>query len=167
MELPAPWKNGGGVTHEVATFPVDASIEDFKWRLSIADVDAAAPFSLLNESDRILTVLVGRMELIVGHEQRVVTLQPGQPFAFPGEAAVAGRPVEGRMRNFNVLVRRDVWHARVEPWCHGLPTTGLRIILATEACGILQPLDAAMLSEGEESPSDFVGLQVTLMVATR
>lgn len=44
-----PWKNGGGITREVASGTVkaptaSAEITDgFDWRVSVADVDAEAP----------------------------------------------------------------------------------------------------------------------------
>ena len=41
----APWKNGGGVTREVAAFPSHARLNYFVWRVSIADVAQAGPFS--------------------------------------------------------------------------------------------------------------------------
>ena len=37
----SPWKNGGGVTREVAKSPSQAPF----WRLSIANVDQEGPFS--------------------------------------------------------------------------------------------------------------------------
>ena len=47
-----PWKNGGGLTREVAAFPANASMADFDWRISIADVAAAGPFSRFENVDR-------------------------------------------------------------------------------------------------------------------
>ena len=42
-----PWKNGRGVTRELAVWPEDASFErgDFEWRISASGVDAAGSFS--------------------------------------------------------------------------------------------------------------------------
>src|SRR5258708_2763617 len=42
-----PWKNGRGVTDELALWPPGASFErgDFDWRIACAGVDAAGPFS--------------------------------------------------------------------------------------------------------------------------
>jgi len=37
-----PWKNGGGITHEA--IPVPASSDPFRWRVSVAHVDASGPF---------------------------------------------------------------------------------------------------------------------------
>jgi hypothetical protein len=39
-----PWKNGGGVTHEILRWP-DASADDYQLRISLAEDRAAAPFS--------------------------------------------------------------------------------------------------------------------------
>ena len=33
-----PWKNGAGVTTEIAVFPESAGLDDFEWRLSMATV---------------------------------------------------------------------------------------------------------------------------------
>lgn len=30
-----PWKNGGGLTREVAAFPADAGLDTFVWRVSV------------------------------------------------------------------------------------------------------------------------------------
>ena len=32
-----PWKNGGGVTRDVAIAPPDANLDTFDWRISFAD----------------------------------------------------------------------------------------------------------------------------------
>jgi len=40
-----PWKNGGGVTTEIAIAPEGATLDNFDWRVSTAQVDAAGPFS--------------------------------------------------------------------------------------------------------------------------
>jgi len=39
---PQPWKNGGGVTHEVVRWP---DVEDYEIRISLADDRVAGPFS--------------------------------------------------------------------------------------------------------------------------
>jgi environmental stress-induced protein Ves len=52
-----PWKNGLGVTREIAVEPVGASMDDFLWRVSIADVDTASPFSTFPGIDRTIVLL--------------------------------------------------------------------------------------------------------------
>ena len=40
-----PWKNGAGVTREVAAWPPEARLDDFGWRVSMARVERDGPFS--------------------------------------------------------------------------------------------------------------------------
>lgn len=55
-----PWKDGGGVTTELATSPEGAGINgDFAWRLSSAPVVASGPFSRFPGRLRALVLLDG------------------------------------------------------------------------------------------------------------
>ena len=54
-----PWKNGGGMTREVAAYPVGASLDTFVWRVSVADVEQPGPFSTFAGIDRTLVLLAG------------------------------------------------------------------------------------------------------------
>ncbi len=54
-----PWKNGGGVTVEIAIHPQGASVDDFDWRVSMATVASDGPFSVFPGIDRTLSVLEG------------------------------------------------------------------------------------------------------------
>jgi len=48
-ERPAlPWKNGGGVTREVAATPPGVIWVHFDWRVSIAEIHSAGPFFALS-----------------------------------------------------------------------------------------------------------------------
>ncbi|HAJ22213.1 MAG TPA: HutD-family protein, partial [Rhodospirillaceae bacterium] len=51
-----PWKNGGGITREIA---LKEDEDGFLWRLSIADVRTDGPFSSFPDRHRILTVIAG------------------------------------------------------------------------------------------------------------
>ena len=53
------WKNGGGVTHELAVWPDGADLSRFDARLSMAEVAADGPFSAFAGIDRTLAVLEG------------------------------------------------------------------------------------------------------------
>jgi len=64
--LTRPWKNGGGTTRDIASSPPGASLDDFVWRLSLAQVDRDGPFSRFDNVDRTLVLLSGAMTL---HEQ--------------------------------------------------------------------------------------------------
>lgn len=104
---PQPWKNGLGVTAEIACSPAGASLADFDWRISQAVVDGDGPFSVFAGVDRHLAVLHGRMRLSLGLSRSLVC-GPGTPVAsFPGEQPTSARVLEGPVIDLNVMVRRD------------------------------------------------------------
>lgn len=101
-----PWKNGGGVTYELAAFPEGAGFDDFLWRLSMAEVASDGPFSAFPGVDRTLTLLDGA-GIALDFSGRAATLAPGAaPFSFPGEAAVIGRLLGGPILDLNMMTRR-------------------------------------------------------------
>ncbi|QDE41072.1 HutD family protein [Luteibacter pinisoli] len=109
-----PWKNGLGITRELAVEPPGASMDAFAWRVSIADVDTASPFSTFPGIDRTIVLLEGAgftMVMDGDHEHALTT--PCEPFAFPGEATVDVRLAGGATRDFNLMVRRGVGTARL------------------------------------------------------
>jgi uncharacterized protein len=99
-----PWKNGGGTTRDIAVSPPGASLDDFVWRLSLAQVDRDGPFSRFDGVDRTLVLLSGAMTL---HEQgRRIDLVRHQPVVFEGERAIEATVVGGATLDFNVMTRR-------------------------------------------------------------
>jgi uncharacterized protein len=52
-----PWKNGGGVTHEAMRVP--AVGDPFRWRVSVARIDASGPFSDFAAYHRTMVLLRG------------------------------------------------------------------------------------------------------------
>ncbi|CAM5310154.1 hypothetical protein SAVIM338S_00591 [Streptomyces avidinii] len=102
----AAWKNGGGVTREIAAGPEGAGIEDFGWRVSLAEVTADGPFSAFPGVDRTLTLAEGAgMDLAIGSVRRLVD---GRyvPQRFPGDEPTDCRLLAGPVVNFNVMYRR-------------------------------------------------------------
>ena len=117
--LPTPWRNGLGITREIALFPPGAGADDFLWRASVADVVGAAPFSMFPGVDRVITLLDGQgfhMTLDGAHRHALTT--PFVPFAFAGEASVTVHLAGGPTRDFNLMLRRGRASGRVEV-CHG------------------------------------------------
>jgi uncharacterized protein len=108
----APWKNGGGVTHEIARSDADASPA---WRLSVATIDRDGPFSNFSGCDRTIVPIDGAgFELAFDDGTSVCLNRLFEPFAFAGEARVSCRLVDGRSRDFNVITRRDRWTHAVQ-----------------------------------------------------
>lgn len=158
-----PWKNGGGLTYEIATFPVGAGIDDFEWRVSIAEVASSGPFSHFDGCDRILTVLDGQLELRFIADGGNTVLCPGQSLWFPGDVAVMGNPIVGPVRDLNVMVRRGRWLATVTPWRPSLGTTiEMQLFFASSPDKWLGSRDAELLDASKIPPTDFTGYLISL-----
>lgn len=125
------WRNGGGVTHDVALFPEGAGDEDFLWRASIATIAADGPFSLWPGVDRALLLLHGRLALAVGGDER--NLEGGDPAqTFAGEEAVSARPLRGACTVLNLMARRGEARIALERWTAGRPSRADQFLLLTE-----------------------------------
>ncbi len=111
-----PWRNGGGVTGEVAREPAPGL--DFGWRLSIAEVARDGGFSSFAGCQRIIAVLEGQgMQLTVDGQAQPV-LGPGAPYAFSGDARVECRLPGGPIRDFNLIYRPERYSVRLQ-WLAG------------------------------------------------
>ncbi|WP_199834854.1 HutD family protein [Streptomyces sp. NRRL WC-3618] len=142
-----PWKNGGGMTREVASGAVQGPLapaepeDGFDWRVSVADVDAGGPFSSFPGIDRVITLVEGEgMVLTVDGTPHSVS--PLSPFAFSGEATTDCRLEAGAVRDMNVMTRRGRATARVR--IVAVPAAG-----GTEmACAAGETLLVMALTEG-------------------
>lgn len=118
--MATPWKNGGGVTREIAVYPVGASLDTFAWRVSVADVERAGPFSRFPGIDRTLVLLAGAgMHLTEARGATHALLEPLSVARFDGEAAIDAQLVDGPTRDFNLMVRRDRASATLQVWRSG------------------------------------------------
>ncbi len=109
-----PWKNGGGVTTEIAIAPEGATLDTFDWRISTAQVDAAGPFSRFAGIDRSLAVIAGGRLTMHRADGDVVSLAPGEaPTRFPGEVDIHAT-LDAPLSDFNVMTRRDTWAHHAE-----------------------------------------------------
>ncbi len=105
-----PWKNGGGVTSEVARAP-EGGGGDFDWRISIAEVAEGGPFSSFPGIDRVI-IRLGEAPLVLDVDGVEHDLARFVPFAFTGEAATSAALPGGPTRDLNVMTRRG--HATAE-----------------------------------------------------
>jgi len=112
-----PWKNGMGRTRELAVYPDGAGMDDFSWRVSVAEVDSAAPFSAFPGIDRHIALLDGAGFTMTLDDGQVHALHtPFTPFAFRGEAQVTVELLDGPTRDFNLMLRRERVHGELVLW---------------------------------------------------
>lgn len=131
-----PWKNGGGTTHEIAVGPEGAGMEDFLWRLSVAEVATSGPFSAFPGVDRTITLLEGDgLKLDFDEGDDLVLDVPWRPAAFDGGRACQGRLIGGPVKDFNVMTRRGRATHRVR--AVDLADQELTEALENEVTGIL------------------------------
>ncbi|HEY3180272.1 MAG TPA: HutD family protein [Casimicrobiaceae bacterium] len=106
------WKNGGGRTTEISTFPADASMERFIWRASVADIERSGPFSAFPGVDRTLVLLQGAGVVLTGVGDPLEVRAHYEPVQFAGDISLECTLTEGPVRDFNLMIRRT--HARGE-----------------------------------------------------
>ena len=94
-----PWKNGGGITRNIAL----ATFEDTTaWRLSRADVGQDGAFSSFAGLERILTVVSNTgMELL--HADGVLDADPWHPLRFGGGLDITSRLKDGPLTDLNLM----------------------------------------------------------------
>src|SRR5580693_9452195 len=88
-----PWRNGGGITREIAAWPPGATLTDFDWRVSMAAVREAGPFSHFPGIDRVLTIVEGTLVLTIEGCRAVNLTVDAAPYHFPGDVACLGEPI--------------------------------------------------------------------------
>jgi uncharacterized protein len=112
---PVAWKNGGGITREIACSPLNASIADFDWRVSVAEVRSDGAFSIFENVDRTIVLLGGAGMKLMGAQGETIheLTQRFAPFAFAGETPISAQLLNGPSRDFNVMTRRGTHHATV------------------------------------------------------
>ncbi|MCW0198455.1 HutD family protein [Sphingopyxis sp.] len=148
-----PWKNGGGVTRDVAVFAEGADDKSFLWRASVATIAAAGPFSQFPEIDRTLMLLDGELVIKIGDVAQ--RLRPGSAaLHFTGEEMVSAAPVGEACTVLNIMARRGAFSAKLDRWQAARPTSAdYLLLLATGTAGVtvdgrrfdLSALDALLI----------------------
>jgi environmental stress-induced protein Ves len=168
-----PWKNGGGTTRDIAVSPPGASLDDFDWRLSLAQVDRDGPFSRFDNVDRTLVLLSGAMTL---HEPgRRIDLVRHRPFTFAGERAIEAAVAGGATLDFNVMTRRGRTRhvARLESFTQQVSiaaAAGKTLVLFALDSGLtvgteqLHTYDTAIISAAQVAVAAATGVVAALVI---
>jgi environmental stress-induced protein Ves len=171
--VPVPWKNAGGITHEVIRSP--ATVDPFLWRVSIAQIDASGPFSNFTGYSRKMVLLRGaglRLKFPTGPDRHLHDI--GDMTEFDGAVATECELVDGPCTDLNLMVSASVTGVRA--WVERLlEPRPLRpsfpgAVLAFAICGIvsvelehcettrLQAWDLAAISPDERGSIGPAGL---------
>lgn len=135
-DLPGqPWKNGGGVTTEIAIGPAGATVQDFRWRVSRAQIDKDGPFSAFPGVTRWIALMDGpgcRIDLADGTG---FDLLPHRVFWFSGDMAATCQLKTGRPCTvINVMARGEVvMRVNVARSTAPMPSLGHAVVSSTGA----------------------------------
>jgi len=100
------WRNGRGWTRAVASGGEPDSAGMPAWRISLAEVDQAAPFSRFEGIDRVAVLVRGGPVRLHGPTHAWALDAPGKLACFPGEAALENTQPDTAALIWNVMVRR-------------------------------------------------------------
>jgi hypothetical protein len=169
-----PWKNGGGVLHEIAASIDRPDAADafgrYRWRVATAEIAADGPFSAFPGYDRLFAAIAGNGVGLSVTDRPQALLWPGDPpLAFPGEAATSAFLLDGPVRALNVMVRRGAAAAtlarhalaagavfRLPPGCLAVIESG-HVSVSGEASVTAGPLDAVLADP--QAPAVLEGLR--------
>ena len=139
-----PWKNGQGVTREIAV--EHRPDGGFLWRLSIASVDRTGAFSDFTGYQRIIMLLDGDgMILDFGEHGRAVLSRPFEPVPFDGGWTTLATLLGGPLTDFNVMTAQDIVTAEVNVLRGGEGSLGL---VHTEGVTFFHVLEGAYDATG-------------------
>ncbi len=149
-----PWKNGGGLTRELASHPAN---DAFDWRLSVAEVASDGPFSEFPGVDRLIVLLDGAgMDLEFVDEASSVRLRPELGwYRFAGESVVHATLPDGPTTDLNLMWRRDRYDAslRMLEVPVGYDPVGRRMLVFV-AAGAPTLSDGTLLMVGDAVETD-------------
>ena len=110
----SPWKNGQGSTRTLAVQPPDATLDDFLWRVSLAEVNSPGEFSLFPGIDRIILLWSGCGLVLRASDWSFTLQQPLQRFCFKGEEKIVCDLISGATTDLNVMIRRGLADATAQ-----------------------------------------------------
>ena len=108
---PRPWRNGAGVTRELACWPEPSN---WVWRMSVAEIAHSGPFSRFEGVQRWFAVLRGDgVRLCVGGLSQELT-SASAPLCFDGALPVDCELLGDATQDFNLMVRHDTVSAQMK-----------------------------------------------------
>jgi environmental stress-induced protein Ves len=128
---PQPWRNGGGVTHELLAWAPERAAgahqaditqqTDWAVRVSVADITRDGPFSAFPGIDRCFTVLQGAGVVLTLRGTDLRLTPDSEPLAFDGAEAPGCSLISGATRDLNLMVRQSTGRAWMQRAVAGQP----------------------------------------------
>ncbi len=175
---PQPWRNGAGQTREIAVGPQDDGAPG--WRVSLAEVERAGPFSDFPGMQRIFTLADGELALLTV-DGREHALERFRPLRFDGGATTTCALPTGAVKALNVFTVPDRYTAglivielsRKQPLRlnagHILVLLKGQASLASDAstaeATTISPLDAVLNAEGDAVTGRGFAALISIMAA--
>jgi len=121
-----PWKNGGGITHEAIRVPPGDGA--FRWRVSVAHIDASGPFSEFADYNRKMALLRGAgVELRFADGAHKTLRKVGELVEFDGAVAAHCELLNGPCVDLNLMtLKSDSAAARVERFIESIAVSASR-----------------------------------------
>jgi uncharacterized protein len=135
---PQPWRNGGGTTRELLTWPTPEHPKDqgdatpatpWQVRITLAGMDKNGVFSAFPGVQRWYTVAEGT-GVVLHMPNEVLTLHPGDtPLCYDGAITPACELINGPTQNLNIMAQQGravmaVAHP-AQPWAHSSTMRGI------------------------------------------
>lgn len=152
---PQRWKNDGGSTRELLTWPTAL---DWVVRISVAQIEQNGPFSAYPGIQRWFAVLEGAGVSLHFAAASVELGAAAESFHFDGEQAPECELLGGATQDLNLMVRRDRARGqmrRVEAGAEWHSTATFRAVFAaTDANLLINGIERIQLAEGSLIWSD-------------
>lgn len=143
------WRNGGGSTHELFTWPAGATPDSWQMRVSLAEITRDGPFSLYEGVDRWFAVVDGAGVVLTLPDGRHMLDPQSPPVRFDGGLAPHCSLNHRDTRDLNLMVRRDQGRGsmlRVKNDDEWLSSATLRAVYVAEPLTLqIDDADAAQL----------------------
>lgn len=108
------WKNDGGQTQQLLCWPSDAAMTDFRWRISVAQIDRDGPFSTFPGASRTLVLLHG-VGMDLAFADRTIRLdERNRRIDFDGEENLDCRLIDGQTLDLNLIWDRRAGTAQLD-----------------------------------------------------
>ncbi len=120
--LESPWKNGAGITRQIAVYPTDASLINFDWRISLGLVNAICQFSAFPGYMRqLMLVSEGSVALQLNSKNSILLDAKNKKLEFAGADQVRVTQISAEVLLLNLIYNPANYLPRMDYFDYDLP----------------------------------------------